>query len=244
MKTKSFKIVLAALAMASAIFSVNAGDERPSAATKALSGVASPELPAKAIELVNAAKVEDQAAVTADVVKSAVRLRPTMASAIVSAVASKSPANADVAAATAIGAQPKQARLIARAAVSAAPTKVKEIVLAACKANPTVYNEIVMGAAAAAPTSSKEILEGLTEALPNLKPGVDRVVAGYNGIVPSVAAVLDQAKSAPAATATTPAPTIARGPAIGAPYIPLTGTPSNAPAGNTVNPGSRDYARP
>ena len=77
MKTKSFKIVLAALAMASAIFSVNAGDERPSAATKALSGVASPELPAKAIELVNAAKVEDQAAVTADVVKSAVRLRPT-----------------------------------------------------------------------------------------------------------------------------------------------------------------------
>ena len=132
--------------------------------------------------------------------------------------------------------------MIIRSAVSAAPAKVRDIVKAACKAQPDVYHEIVMGAAAAAPTSSKEILDALTEALPSLKNNIDRVVASYNGIVPSVAAVLDQARSFPTTVAVA-SPGV-RGPSIGAPYIPLSGTPTNAPGGTTVNPGSRDYARP
>lgn len=243
MKIISSKFVLA-FVTAIAVLPVSAKEETASPAFKALSTVASPELPAKAIEMVTSAKAEEQSAVTVDVVKTAVRLRPTMATAVVSALASKSPANAAIAAATAITAQPKQARLITRSAVSAAPSKVKEIVRVSSKANPTVYDEIVMGASAAAPTSSSEILEGLTEALPNLKPGIDRVIAGYNDIVPSVAAVMDQVKNSPTTVATSSSPTPARGPSIGAPYIPLSGTPTNAPGGTTVNPGSRDYARP
>lgn len=219
-----------------------AGDEKSTETNKTLSGVTSPELPAKAIEMVIAAKPEQQEAVTTDVVKTAVRLRPTMATAIVSAIASKSPANAAAAAASAVTVQPRQARLIVRSAVSAAPNKVSAIVKAACKAQPDVYHEIAMGASSAAPTSGKEILDAITEVLPSLKAGVDRVLAGYNGNIPSVAYVLDQAKPTP--TTTGAANLAVRGPSIGAPYIPLTQTATNSPGGTPVNPGSRDYARP
>ena len=212
-----------------------------------------PELPAKAAEMVREAPKGERESTTIGVVKAAVGLRATAAPAVVGAIARSVPEMAALAAATAAAEQPKQSAAIARAAVAAAHSKAGSIVVATCRAVPNEYRNIAVAAAQAAPGSGKEILEAVEAALPSLKPAIEKILAGYRGAAPSVAAVLSQAASTPVAltsttTTTTPsAPSFfARGPAIGPPYIPLTSTPTNTVPGNSgdVPPGGRNYASP
>ena len=175
---------------------------------------------------------------------------------------------AAVAAAVAATEQPKQAAAIAKAAAAAAPSKAGKIVTAVCRAVPNDYRNVAVAVAQVAPTATKDILKAVGTALPELKPGLDQALAGRGGNTVSVAASLDQAaavvrSSAASATAgpatdpvvaplaiasrlpNTPAP-LARGPAVGPPYIPLSTTPTNVSPGTSgeVPTGGRDYAAP
>ncbi len=225
-----------------------------------LTAVPAAELPAKAADLVLHAKARDQQAVTVSVVQGAVGINPAAAPAIVSAIARAVPDMASVAAGAAATEQPKQASAIAKAAAAAAPSKAGKIVAAVCRAVPNEYRNVAVAVSQVVPGSGKEVVNAVAAVFPDLKPGLERVIAGYGGSVPSVASTLDQAvKITPTSTdsplrlsdpvpPTTPGtvPAMARGPGVGAPYIPLTTTPTNVNPGGTgpVPGGGRDYAKP
>ncbi len=221
-----------------------------------LAAVPAAELPATAADLVVQAKARDRETTTIDVVKSAVRINPAAAPAIVGAIARAVPNMAAPAAGAAAAEQPKQAAVIAKAAAAAAPAKAAKIVVAVCRAVPNDYRNIAVAVSEAVPGSGKEIVKAVGTALPELKPGIQQALAGYSGNVGSVAVVLDQAaRISPPATVTgvatlggssvAPPPPV-RGPAVGPPYIPLTTTPANVTPGNSgaVPPGGRNYAAP
>ena len=219
-----------------------------------LAHVPAAELPARAASLIKEARARDREAVTLDVVKTAVALNPAAAPIIVSAIARAVPDMAAIAAGVAAAEQPKQAAAVARAAAAAAPSKAGRIVVAVCRAVPNDYRNIAVAVAQAVPASGKEILNAVALALPDLKPGIERVLAGYSGNTPTVAKVLDPSiqsqdsvPSRPLGLMPAPLP---RTPVIGPPFIPLSGTPTNVvptTSGN-VPPGARggptDYARP
>jgi hypothetical protein len=211
------------------------------------------ELPAKAADLVAQAKSRDRQTTTINVVKSAVGINPAAAPAIVGAIARAVPDMAAVAAGAAAAEQPKQAAAIAKAAAAAAPSKASKIVVAVCRAVPNQYRNIAVAVAEAVPGSGKEIVKAVGAALPELRSGIEQTLAGYGGNIASVGATLDQAATVTPVTAigTTPVaagvpPPVVRGPAIGPPYIPLTGTPTNVTTGTggDVPPGGRNYAQP
>jgi hypothetical protein len=204
-----------------------------------LKSVPAAEVPARAAALVAKATAAELDGVTVEVVRVAVKAHPTVAPAIVGSIAKQCPAAAATAAATAAQLQPKQAKAIAQAAAAAAPAHAGAIVTALCKALPSAYREVALAVASAVPSATAEILAGLTEGLPTIKTAVDSVVASYSGQAPSVAAVLDRV------VPTTPVGSSdLRGPTIAAPFIILSGTPTNAPPGTDVPAGGRDYARP
>jgi len=205
----------------------------------ALKSVPTAEVPARAAELVAQASADTRESITVEAVRVAVKAHPTIASAIVGSIAKQSPATAAIAAATAAKLQPKQVKSIAQAAAAAAPTQAGEIVKALCKALPDSYREVALVVALAVPSATIEILAGLSEGLPSIKSALDSVIASYSGQVPSVAAVMDRVVPTTIVTSSD-----LRGPTIGAPFIALSGTPTNAPPGNDVPPGGRDYARP
>ena len=229
---------------------------KDSAAYKQLfARVAAAELPAKVAVLIRDTDAHDRENVTAAAVKAAIRINPAAAPVIVSSVARAVPEMAAIAAGAAATEQPKQATAIARAASAAAPSMIAKIIAAVCRAAPNDYRKIAVAVAQDRPTASKQILEGVTAALPELKPTIDRVVAGYSSSSPSVAVALDPRAqiSEPLTLASGPsilAPLV-RGPAIGPPFLPLSGTPTNiitpGTSGN-VPPGERggptDYAQP
>ena len=211
------------------------------------------ELPAKAADLVAQAKSRDRQTTTINVVKSAVGMNPAAAPAIVGAIARAVPDMAATAAGAAAAEQPKQAAAIAKAAAAAAPSKAGKIVVAVCRAVPNQYRNIAVAVSEAVPGSSKEIVTAVGAALPELKPGIEQTLAGYGGNIASVAGTLDQAATVSPVTTVGLAPMsagapppMARGPAIGPPYIPLTGTPTNVTTGTggDVPPGGRNYAQP
>jgi len=254
MKTiTSFLLVVACLGVAD----LWAGDSAKSDLTReVLRGVPAAELPAKAAGLIQHAKAADQGTLTVKVVKAALDLNPAAAPAVVGAIARAVPDMAAIAAGSAAEVQPKQASAIARAAAAAAPSKTGKIVTAVCRAVPNDYRNIAVAVAQVAPDSTKEILNAVSAALPDLKPFIAQSVAGYAGNGFSVGAALDQAgqssQAIPAGTSTPPPVTMpqpvgfARGPAIGPPYIPLSGTPTNVVPGNggEVPTGGRGYAAP
>jgi hypothetical protein len=208
------------------------------------------ELPAKAADLVLHAKSRDRQAVTVNVVKGAVGINPAAAPAIVGAIAQAVPDMAAVAAGTAAAEQPKQASAIAKAAAAAAPSKAGKIVAAVCRAVPNEYRNIAVAVSQVVPGAGKEIINAVASVLPDLKPGLEKVLAGYGGNVPSVAVALDQASLAssapgganPLAAGATP---VAKA-VINIPYIPLTTTPTNVSpgTGGETPPGGRDYSKP
>ncbi|MBE0545473.1 MAG: hypothetical protein IH623_29400 [Verrucomicrobia bacterium] len=209
---------------------------------KALARSTVAEVPAKAADLVAEAKVSERDAVTTDVVKWAVKSHPSVTPAVVGAIARKTPGAASVAASVAAALQPKQAKLIAQAAVAAAPDQAGQVVKAVCKAVPSAYREVATAASAAAPSANREILLGVAAALPNLQGKIDSSLAAFGTTTPSVTAVLDSTSGATSVASVNPAPV--RGPTIGGPYVPLSGTATNAPPGNNLPPGGRDYAAP
>jgi hypothetical protein len=228
---------------------------------KVLTAVPAAELPAKAADLVSQAKARDRQATTVNVVKAALGINPAAAPAIVGAIARAVPELASVAAGTAAAEQPKQAAAIAQAAAAGAPSQAGAIVGAVCRAVPNEYRDIALGVSQAVPGAGREIMDAVGAALPELKFSIQRVLAGYGGSVPSVAVLLDEAaKVSPAAVAAqsaypTAGPTLgapmvgvpmARGPAAGPPYIPLTSTPTNVTSGASgqVPSGGRNYAAP
>ena len=231
---------------------------------EALTAVPAAELPAKAADLVLHAKSRDRQTTTINVVKGAVGINPAAAPAIVGAIAKTVPDMASVAAGTAAAEQPKQASAIAKAAAAAAPSKAGKIVAAVCRAVPNEYRNVAVAVAQVVPGAGKEIVDAVASALPDLKPGIERVLAGYGGNAVSVGSTLDQAtKVSPTSTgsgavapalaapvSSTPlagsAAPRARGPAVGPPYIPLTSTPTNVTSGSSgqVPTGGRDYAAP
>jgi hypothetical protein len=227
-----------------------------------LAAVPAAELPAKAADLVSHARARDRQATTINVVNSAVAMNPAAAPAIVGAIARAVPDMASVAAGAAATLQPKQASAIAKAAAAAAPSKAGKIVTAVCRVVPNEYRNIALAVAQAVPAAGKEIVNAVAAALPGLKPAIENTLAGYGGNVASVADTLDQAAKAtpvnlisgPAVPPATALPAgqplggapMARGPAVGPPYHPLTQTPTNVTPGTSgqVPTGGRDYAAP
>jgi len=227
-------------------FTVSAKDSTaPSRYQTALEGVPAAELPAKAADMVKQVKARDWANTTVSVTKSAVTINPAAAPSIVGAIARSVPDMAAVAAGTAAAEQPKQAAAIAKAAAAAAPAKAGKIAAAVCRAVPNDYKAIAAAVAQAVPGSSKEVVQAVASAIPELKQGLEKALASNAGGSMNVAAVLDQAGATKDGSGISSGPP-PRGPTVGPPFIPLTGTP------NTVTPatsgevptGGRDYARP
>jgi len=222
-----------------------------------LSHVAAAELPAKAADLIKQAKSSARSATTIQVVKAALDINPAAAPAIVGAIARAVPEMAATAAGTAAEQQPRQAAVIARSAAAVAPTKVGKIVAAVCRVVPNDFRNIAMAVSQVVPGAGKEILEAIASAIPDLKSLIAQTLAANKGNVVSVADALDKpsmnlpdpSKSLPSPDLNSPLSPItrsARGPAVGPPYIPLSGTPGNVNPGNSgeVPTGGRGYATP
>jgi hypothetical protein len=235
-----------------------------------LAAVPATELPAKAADLVSRARARDWHTTTVSVVNSAVGINPVAAPAIVGAIARAVPNMASVAAGAAADLQPKQAAAIAKAAAAAAPSKAGKIVTAVCRAVPNQYRNIAAAVAQVVPGAEREIVKGVAAALPGLKPAIDSALAGYGGNVVSVTDTLDRAARVPPVILTSvaaapavptlpgnvalqgaPIPSVqgapmARGPASGPPYHPLTVTPTNVTPGTSgeVPEGGRNYSAP
>lgn len=206
----------------------------------ALKGVPAPEIPAKAAGLVKNAKNREKQAVTTQVITEAVTMNPAAAPVTVGAVAKANPEMAAQAAAAAATAQPGQAAAIAKAAASAAPEKAAKIVEAMCLATPNSFREIAAAVCKAVPGSEKSVLKAVAKALPQYKQDIEKSLAVYTGNGSAVAS-LEKISEKPATSTS-----IARGPAVGPPYVTISGTPqTTSPENSTDQPaGGRDYTQP
>jgi hypothetical protein len=155
------------------------------------------ELPVRVVSVVSHASARDRNDVTIMAVKAALALNPASATAVVGSIARAVPAMAAVSAETAAASQPKQAPEIAVAAVAANHAAVSNIVVGVCRSVPLDAEKIAVAVSLAAPASSKEILLAVETAEPDLKASIGQVLAEYNGYVPSVPAVLAEAKHRP-----------------------------------------------
>lgn len=222
-----------------------ASDSTKASYQKTLSSVPAAEMPAKAADLVKQAKAREWSTRTIEVVKSALAINPAAAPAVVGAISKSVPDMAAVAAGTAATEQPKQAAAIAKAATAAAPSKAGKITAAVCSAVPALYREVAVAVSEAAPTAGKDILKGVASAVPALKRGIDQSLLNYQGAVPQVAASLDSARAVASSPETAAGP-LPKGPTVGAPFVPLSGTPVSIQPNPTavVPPGGRSYAEP
>ena len=215
MKTANAVALTFALILAGGVAMAN--DESAATIKEALKKVPTAEVPAMSAELVSKAKPDVRDAVAADVVKTAIKLKPAVTLAVVGAVCRKSPETAPIVAATAAKLRPKQASQISQAAAAAAPAKATEIVKAVAKVLPKSHREVAVAVAQVAPNSSREILAGIPESAPKSTTGTEEPVVASNY----------------------------RPPTIGGPFVPLSTTPTNVPSGGGEVPaGGRDYARP
>jgi hypothetical protein len=216
-----------------------------------LSQIKAPELPAECASLVSKAGKEQRESVTVDVISAGARVNSSALSAIVGAVAKAQPDMAALAAATAVGQQPKQTSQIVRAAVGAAPEKAGAIVYAVCMRNPGSYRSVAAIAAELAPREGKAILDSVAAALPGQRAYIAQAQAGRS-TDRSVVAVLNEASQlsaqagSPSGTLASASPTTLRGPTLGPPFQPLSGTPGSTDPSSTTNipPGGRDYSAP
>ncbi len=260
MKTPTYtKFFAMAAALVTAV-NVSAGDSTgPNPYFVVLSGTTAAELPAKSAELVSKADSKQRQQTTIDVVNAAVPLNPAAAPAIVGSIAQSAPDMAAIAAATAVGLVPNHAAAIARAAAAAAPQQAGRIVEAICRVLPAAYAEVAEAVADVVPGAGKEILAAIPTAIPTLNDTFNKVLASYNGNVPSVSAVLIQVQSSvPVATAaqlsqsTFASSQALDGPTPGPPFTPTPGPPFGGPppSHQNLDPGSggqvvgRNYAAP
>ena len=256
MKPIVIPTVLMVLVAAHNLFADDTKTRSPIAET--LASVAVPELPARAAEIVKAAKPRERRVTTVSVVDAALAISPYVGASVVGAIAKAAPEMAAIAAEAAARREPTQAAAIARAAVVAAPRQSVKIVAAVCRAAPAEYRKIALVVAETAPGSGREILQAVAAAVPQLRPAIERALASVGPNPVSVAALLDEIK---APTSDVPSETLLsnaertvplgnpvrlKGPTIGPPYIPLSVTPTNVTpsTSGTVPRGGRDYAAP
>ena len=253
MKTLKYTMpFLAAIVLAMAV-KVSAGENNGATPFFAsLSAATAAELPAKAAELVSQANAKNLKQTTIDVVKAAVGLNPAAAPAIVGSIAQSSPAMAATAVAAAVSVVPDQVVAIARAAAAAAPAKAGQIVGAVCRELPASYQAVAEAVAEVVPGASREILTAISAAIPTLKDSLNKVLASYNGNIPSVSSVLAQVKpgvevatAAPLPPSTFNTPSLAP-PTVTPPYVPTPGFHGNIDpgSGGKVPTGGRNYAAP
>jgi hypothetical protein len=231
-------VVLAVAMGLATVINANAGENSSvNPFLGALSVVAPAELPGKAGELVAQADAKNLRQTTIDVVKAAVGLNPAAATAVVGSIAQSSPKMAGLAAAMAISLVPNQVVSIARAAAAAAPKQAGAIVEAICRVLPEDYQKVADAVSEIVPGAGKEILAGISVAIPQLNDLINHVLASYNGNIPSVSAVLSQvadvASSSGTVTLASDTPSLPRGPSVGPPTIPISGTPPSP-----IDPGS------
>jgi hypothetical protein len=263
MKRSQHKLILTVavvLAMAAEALADDNTVAKP--ALGALSTATSAELPAKAANLVVQANAKNLKQTTMDVVKAAVGLNPAAAPAIVGSIAQTSPAMAPTASATAVALVPDQVLAIARAAAAAAPAQAGAIVEAICRVLPADYKEVAVAVADVVPGAGKEILAGVSAAIPQLKAAIDQTLASYQGSIPSVSTALSQVAqaqtpeqtialahavgTAPSGPAGTTPLSLPQGPAPGAPFVEITGTPTviTPGLGGQIPPGGNRYSAP
>ena len=234
------------------VIGADAGDKAvASPSLSILSKVASAELPGKAAALVAKADAKNQKQTTVDVVKTAIGLNPAAAPLIVGSIAQITPEMAAIASATAAYLVTNQVLLIAKAAVAAAPAKAGEIVEALCHVWPANYQEIANAVAEVVPGAGKNILAGIAMAIPELKNAIYQALANYGGRIPSVNQVLTQASQIQNSTiqatlaSGSPVSLPARGPTQGAPYVPVSSTPTlTTPSSGGSTPNPVNYSAP
>jgi len=158
MKRNSTKSLVAALVSATSfVFAL-------SASADAITAI---EVPAQAAHQVAEAQSNLRADVTKSVVTKAVVKNPTIAGAIVSAIAKENPEVAAVAAVAAAIQDSKQIAVITKAAVAAAPSQAVAIVSAMCKQFPAKSDLISAAAVEGAPEAKVNILTAAASALPS-----------------------------------------------------------------------------
>ncbi len=242
---KRIAIVLLGFVCLGALSGVAADAQKVNPYSAKLSKIAPAELPANAAELVKKAKARDWSVTTVSVVKAALQANPASACAVVNSISKAVPEMAPIAAGTAAELQPRQAVAIAKAAAIAAPSKAAKIVVAVSRVVPNAYRAVAVAVSDAVPGSNQAILTALSLAFPELKAKIDKALANYTGEIPSVGPILDGAGAVTVASSS--APTDARGPSIGAPYITL--PPSFTPPNADTDPQTpvtppRTYAAP
>lgn len=130
------------------------------------------EMPAQAARQVAEANIDQRADFTKSIVTKAIAKNPTIAPALVSAIAKGSPEMAVVAAVAAVIQEPKQIAAITKAAVAAAPSLAGKIVAAICKQFPAKYNLIANAAFEAAPEARTTILDAVSTTVTAAKTSV------------------------------------------------------------------------
>ena len=232
---------------------VNAGENTtPNPTLGVLSTATAAELPTKAAQLISQANIKAQKQTTVEVVKAAVGLNPAAAPAIIGSIAQKMPGMAATAAATAVALVPNQVVILARAAAAAAPAKAGAIVEAVCRVLPADYQKVAATVAEVVPGAGQEILAGVAAAIPELKDIINQTLASYNGAIPSVSTLLAQVAQAAGAASTTAltggsTPSLPRGPSVGPPALPPSGTPTlltPGAGGQIPTGGPRGYDAP
>jgi hypothetical protein len=180
MRTRLFHFIAALVVMLAIVAgrTVSAKDSPQLAdVEQALSGIATPELPVSAANLVSQSKASEQESVTMLVLQTVSEINPASIPAVVGAIGHSTPAMASVTAANAVTLQPKQTVLITRAAVGAAPDHAGEIVSAILVKLPAQYAVVAAAAAEVAPASGQNILNAVMAAVPSLKPYIEKTSA-------------------------------------------------------------------
>jgi len=244
-------LLVAGLMSAHPAFATDA--TRIAAVREALIRAPAAEMPACAAALVKATKSRDRGQATVNAVHAALEINPSLAPAVVAAIAKSVPDMASIAAGTAAELEPKLATAIAKAAAVAAPSRAGRIVIAVCRAAPQEYRSVALAVAQAVPGSDREVLEAVSSTFPSLKTGIETALAGNASAPVAAATVLDSSRPStpPALMPTTPttgpvAGPGPRGPAIAPPLVPLssTGTNVNPSTSDPVPRGGRNYAAP
>ncbi len=248
MKTKSLQLIAALVMMLALLTSRTASaTDSPQLADveQSLSGVATPELPVSAANLVSQSKASEQESVTMLVLQTVSEINPASIPTVVGAIGRSTPAMASVAAANAVTLQPKQTVLITRAAVGAAPDHAGEIVSAILVKLPAQYAVVAAAAAAVAPASGQNILNAVVAAVPSLRPYIEKTSAtatDVSGNVPvltilnqsAILARRDQADVLPVAFVTPATPVVAIPAASAAPQVAGTVVPAATPSVTTT----------
>jgi hypothetical protein len=239
MKRNSRKTLIAAISAVSLMitFCAAAANNPQAAGLGVQLSASTTEMPAQAAQIVAAAAADQREATTKAVVLQALNQRPTLAPAVVGAIAKSSPDMAAIAAVTAITQQPAQIGQITKAAVAAAPQQAANIVKAICEKYPNQFNIVAVAAAEAAPDQGKQIIAAVSSAVPTVKAYIDLSQAT------TVAGIISDAQYeltvAAKSANTTPDSILASG-NTGFAYAPLAalptptvGPPFQAPVNNT-----------